>query len=117
MMLVKAEDFKEIGMMDYDSFPQYWADADFSLRAGKLGYRLLVDHESVIYHKVKVPSESTRASISGLLGSGKLLFDVKSPSNIVSVTRFYYRHFPIGAVPLGIFLYYQRRARSALPRH
>lgn len=114
MMLVKAKYFEEIGLMDYNSFPQYWADADFSLRADKLGYKLLVDHESVIYHKIKVTSNRTGANRRSLLKSGKLLFDVRSPWNIVFVTRFYYRHFPICAALLSILYFYQRIILNAI---
>ncbi len=41
-MFVPAGIFAEVGMMDAKAFPQYFGDADFSLRAKRFGYSLRV---------------------------------------------------------------------------
>jgi GT2 family glycosyltransferase len=43
--------FREIGFFDNDNFPQYHGDADFSLRAARAGYSLLVEPRSVVYRR------------------------------------------------------------------
>lgn len=43
--------FRELGLFDNDSFPQYHGDADFSLRAARAGYSLLVEPRSVVYRR------------------------------------------------------------------
>lgn len=43
---------EEIGFYDVESFPHYASDYDFSLRAKKVGYSLLISTESVVYSKI-----------------------------------------------------------------
>jgi len=117
MMVVKVEYLEDLGLMDETTFPQYWADSDFSLRARKRGYTLLVDQESVIYHKVDITSERSGTRRRELLRPGSLLFDVKSPVNICFVTRFFSRHFPSITMPILVFSFYQRWVRGVLIGH
>lgn len=49
-MLVKKEVFKTVGLFD-DKFYLYYEDADLSMRAGKIGFRILYVPSSVIWHK------------------------------------------------------------------
>lgn len=43
--------FRKIGYFDDLNFPQYHGDADLSLRAVKVGYRLLVEPRSIVYRR------------------------------------------------------------------
>ena len=47
--LIPIDVFNEVGMYDRTHFPQYFADADLSLRAEKVGYHLAVTPESICY--------------------------------------------------------------------
>jgi len=48
-MLVRAEVFGKIGLLDEDYF-LYWEDADFSVRAKKAGFRRIIAARSQIKH-------------------------------------------------------------------
>jgi len=48
-LLIRKEVFQKIGLLDEDYF-LYYEDADFSLRAGKNGFSLLVVPDSRVYH-------------------------------------------------------------------
>jgi GT2 family glycosyltransferase len=50
--LIPASAFREAGLFDEVNFPQYMADDDFSLRAQKLGYALIVDTNCVVFSHV-----------------------------------------------------------------
>ena len=51
IMLVGTAVFKDIGLLDYKSFPHWWADTDFSYRAYKKGYRIIYEPRSKMWHK------------------------------------------------------------------
>ena len=42
-LVLPAAALTEIGVMDAKAFPHYWSDSDFTLRARRAGYRLVVD--------------------------------------------------------------------------
>lgn len=48
--LVRREVFDSIGFFDEHFNPYGWEDADFSLRAGDAGYRLVYAPQAVVYH-------------------------------------------------------------------
>lgn len=51
LMLVKAQVFRKIGLMDEKAFPAgFGEENDFGLRARKAGYKLRVDDSVFIYH-------------------------------------------------------------------
>ena len=51
LFLAKKEVFSQIGWFDEIFNPYGWEDVDFSLRAGKKGYKILYVPKAVIYHK------------------------------------------------------------------
>jgi GT2 family glycosyltransferase len=76
-MLVKKEVFKKIGLLDEDYF-LYWEDADFSLRAGKAGFKKIVVTSSWVYHFEK--SEKNKENkIYWLVISGLIFFKKNTP--------------------------------------
>ncbi|MGE5344849.1 MAG: glycosyltransferase family 2 protein [Acidithiobacillales bacterium] len=50
--LVPREVFSRIGLPDAERFPQAWGDVDFTLRAKKAGFRLLVAPAARLFHEV-----------------------------------------------------------------
>jgi len=48
--LVPARVYRDVGLYDAANYPQYHADAEFSMRAARAGVRLMVEPESVIYN-------------------------------------------------------------------
>jgi GT2 family glycosyltransferase len=47
-LVVPTAIFVEVGWMDAETFPHYWGDSDFTLRARKAGYRLAVDPDVIV---------------------------------------------------------------------
>jgi GT2 family glycosyltransferase len=47
--LIPTGAFREAGLFDEVNFPHYMADEDFSLRAHKIGYALIVDTSCVVF--------------------------------------------------------------------
>ncbi len=76
-MLIKVSVFKTTGLLDEDYF-LYWEDADFSVRAKKAGYQLLVSAHSQIYHQEK-SNEQNPYKIYWLVLSGLLFFQKNTP--------------------------------------
>jgi len=62
-MLIKKEVINKIGLLDQDYF-SYTEDADFSYRARKAGYKIMVIPESIVWHK--------KSASAGIKGSNKL---------------------------------------------
>lgn len=55
-LLVPKEVFEKIGLLDEDFF-LYWEDADFSIRAKKASFQLMVYPEAKVFHKVSQSSK------------------------------------------------------------
>lgn len=77
-MLVKAEVFRVVGLLDEDYF-LYWEDVDFSVRARKAGFKNIVVTGSWIYHFEKSEQEK-KNKIYWLVVSGLIFFKKNSPS-------------------------------------
>ena len=80
--------FKEIGLYDNANFPQYAADDDFSLRAKRYGYKLLIKPDIFI----RSHTGETGVSLEKIHYNYKyfkdLFFSIKSPLNLKIRYRF-----------------------------
>ena len=93
--LIPREILIKLNLYDAKHMPQYIADADFALRAGKLGYKVMVTSDSRIYNNV----ENT-----GGISIGRqrikwrqfisIFTSLRSPEYFPSRTRFIFRHCP-----------------------
>lgn len=72
-MLVRAEVFAKIGLLDEDFF-LYWEDADFSVRAKKAGFSLLISANAHVRHFEK-SEETKKNKVYWLVLSGLLFFE------------------------------------------
>ena len=88
-MLIKKEVFEKVGVFD-DNFFLYVEDADLCYRTTQAGYKIIVSHNSKIYHKV---SSSTKENLSLLplyyVTRNRLYFASKSFSFIFFLTLVY----------------------------
>ncbi len=89
--LIPATAFTEVGFFDRKNCPQYQGDAEFSLRAKLLGYRLLVEPGSVVYNKTSV-SSGTEALNQVRLRD--MLTDYRSPFYFRANYALYRDHCP-----------------------
>lgn len=103
-VLFSVQVIKEIGHYDSRHFPHYGADNDFSLRARKNGYRLIVSTESIIYTDVDNKGYDTVHHVMTIKSYIKSLFDRKSSRNIYSRTNMAFAYIPWFYIPVYILL-------------
>src|SRR5712692_1687160 len=92
-VLIPAQSFREIGLVDSQAFPHHWADHDFHYRAMKAGYRYFIAPKAVVWN---VPNK-VRPEASELFTSAGVrwfLFNRRSAMNIPTVRRLLKRHLP-----------------------
>lgn len=79
--LIPAGAFSELGLLDQKSYPQYHGDAEFSLRAQRRGYRLLVEPRSQVIHRSTISTGTealNRERFRNLVGSIRSPFYFKA---------------------------------------
>ncbi len=74
-MLVPLEALRRVGLFDQERLPHYAADYEFSIRAGRAGYRLLVDYGAVLVNRLP---ERPYAQEEGVPGLGMLMRQLTS---------------------------------------
>jgi GT2 family glycosyltransferase len=104
-----SELFTALSGFDADAFPQYYGDADFTLRAGQSGRSCVVSYSCWVSNDVKTSGlnfyarVSPKAFISGL-------FSRRSSYELRTTVRFARRWCPRHLLPLYLVLYYLRYA-------
>lgn len=78
-ILIPIKAFRELGMYDITYFPHYMADEDFSLRAKKAGYQLLISTQAAVYNHVNETGLKNRKK--NLRYYVDLFTSIKSPVN------------------------------------
>ncbi len=107
-VLVPARAYADVGLYDQLNFPQYFGDADFSLRAKAQGYSLLVAPSSVVL----VDDTSSWVFKAFEKGSWSFIFEalgsIKSQYNFKVRYKFYRRYWPgswLGALS-GFYIHF-----------
>jgi len=90
-VLLHKSCFDKVGYFDEKVFPQYHADIDYSLRAKKAGFRIMVYPELLCWNDTEMSgiSHIKKKSIPVFI---KTLFSLRSNYNIMKDIRFYNRH-------------------------
>jgi len=90
-VLVPAETFREIGLVDQENFPHYWADHDFHYRAMKAGYQYYLATAATIWN---VPNQAPAEANDLFSSSGArwFLFNRRSAMNMPTLRRLLKRH-------------------------
>lgn len=81
--------YQKVGMVDEKNFPQYHGDSDFTFRAKKRGYNLIVNPKLKIYNDTDNSGLIHNDNINNLFRS---LFSIRSSYNIVKEYKFYRLH-------------------------
>ena len=114
-VIIPKEVFEKIGLYDRKAFPQYFADADFSLRAKEAGFGLKVTKYAKLYNYVESAWDNKLMKTKKASAITKMLFKFNSPYNMKARYIFYKRHFD-GFYPQYFIRYYAHFARRlALP--
>jgi GT2 family glycosyltransferase len=103
--LVPAHAYREIGLYDQISCPQYLGDAEFSLRARKAGYRLIVEPRSRILNKSAI---SGGTAVLNRLSATELVTDRRSPFYSKANYKVYRDYCPYHPFPLFLAIRYAR---------
>jgi len=93
--LIPKHVFDKIGLYDARTFPHYGADYDFSLRAYRAGFALVLHPSCHLYTKTKLTGISNvhrKISMREWLQS---FSSIKSPNNLEIRLRFGLRHAPL----------------------
>ncbi|MBU1862623.1 MAG: glycosyltransferase family 2 protein [Candidatus Omnitrophica bacterium] len=98
--LIPVKVFKEIGLYNQKKLPHYGADYEFSIRAKKKGYRLVVNYNSVVTDIKEGKSELSRSREAGLKRMITQLTLFQSPSNLYHRLRFTLLCCPKLLIPL-----------------
>jgi len=93
--LIPVPVFRTIGLYDVRNFPHYAADYDFSLRARKAGYTLLLHPACYLYSKTKLTGISNARQKMSLAAWLASFHSIKSPNNLKIRWRFGLRHPPL----------------------
>jgi GT2 family glycosyltransferase len=94
-VLIPAKVFKNIGLYDAKLFPQYYADADFALRAYKAGYKILLDYDSHVYSEINLKNigiHKSKITIKAFLHTFKGHYSL---NNYWVLNNFAKKHFPL----------------------
>ena len=93
--LIPVAVFRQIGVYDDTNFPHYAADYDFSLRASKFGYDLLLHPDCFLYSKTNLTGISNIHNKISFAAWVKSFNSLKSPNNLTIRFRFGFRHAPL----------------------
>ena len=94
--IFSVELINKIGLYDHLAFPQYTADEEFSLRAQKIGYKLLVSVKSVVFSDIEKTGINFKHGAPSWPMFIKSLSSIRSANFLPSRIRFAYRH---GKIP------------------
>jgi len=87
--LVPIEVFRRVGGFNKEKLPHYGADYEFTTRAKRAGYRLVVCHAAKVYAKLDITGlQVPEGRILSVRECWSLLFSPKSKTNII-----YYSHY------------------------
>lgn len=108
-VLIPADVFQAVGLLDEARLPHYFADHDFYLRCRAAGVALLVAMD------VEVDIDETRSSVAaaaygqGLAGLRTALTSPRSHRNLAYQREIYRKHYPIrGLHWIGVLLFLTR---------
>lgn len=90
-VLIPFEVFEKIGLYDTEHYVHYMADVEFTVRAKRAGYRLVISPSSIVYEHV----EATALQVNSQLPVRKFwkgLWERYSPINIPMRYHFAMRH-------------------------
>ncbi|GMV78688.1 MAG: hypothetical protein AMXMBFR79_18180 [Chitinophagaceae bacterium] len=106
--LIPLHLFEKIGLYDNINFPHYAADHDFSLRAKRHGYKLLIFPSVVVKSHIEQTGISIENSKLSLKYFYNLFFSIKSPVNLklryrwaIKNTKLKFLYFMIGLCRVG----------------
>lgn len=108
--LIPVEVFKKVGNFNYSRLPHYIADYEFTNRAKKNGFDLLVDTKAIVKHHWEATGlkiDQTK-SVLGVGTAWNLVFGRKSMNNIVDWINFLLLACPEKYLYLNLYMAFWR---------
>lgn len=103
-ILVPIQVFRQGIWLDRDNFPQYAGDSDFSMRARRAGFKLVVWPQSLVYNKINHSGLDTKLLLGIEPFSFRLFFQtftsVKSSKAFRTFGKWMLRHTPVWSWPM-----------------
>jgi GT2 family glycosyltransferase len=93
-LIIPSFAINDVGFFDEKNFPQAIADSDFSLRASKKGYSLVVATKPYLFSYTKETSRKHYEKTYNIRNMFKRLFAKKSSSNLIYLFKYNLRHCP-----------------------
>lgn len=93
--LIPAIVFAKIGLFDANNFPQYCADEDFTIRARKKGFRIIIHTEALIYNCYEYTGTGNSALNENFSTFLKSFFNFKSVNYLPIKIRYVRKHHPV----------------------
>jgi len=93
-LFIPIEVFQMIGFFDEKNFPQANADADFSMRANKKGYGLIVSTRAYLFSYTEDGPDKYYESKYNIENFFKRLYEKRSKQNLYYLLKFNFRHCP-----------------------
>lgn len=81
--LIPIEVFKKIGNFNFVKLPHYGADYEFTYRAKRNNFNLIVSHKARVFAKLNITGLNTNKKILSFKECFDLLFSKKSKTNII----------------------------------
>jgi len=103
--LIPASVIDEVGLWDEKTFPQYYGDSDFTLRAKKTGYKIMAFPQLKLWNDKSSSGLSHGGTLKGLY---LVLTDIRSGSKLNINFLFYKRHAISFLAYRELILYYLR---------
>lgn len=100
-VLIKSEVFEKIGLYNNDKFPQYAGDLEFSMRAKKNGYNLIICSKSIIYNNTDSCNDILHNKEMTVTLFLKSLFSIRSNCNL-KLRYYLYKYY--SPTPIRNFL-------------
>tara|TARA_R110002020_G_scaffold434476_2_gene644599 strand:- start:8479 stop:9339 length:861 start_codon:yes stop_codon:yes gene_type:complete len=95
---------KEIGYFDQEKLPQYFADFDFSQRALRAGYNVVISWDLHIYAHIALTAKGNRSN-TNFINLLKSFSKANTPNNYKSTWYFYKNHLKAAAHIAFVFHY------------
>ncbi|PRY37662.1 GT2 family glycosyltransferase [Spirosoma oryzae] len=117
--LIPMDVFAKAGLFNAEKYAHYMADIEFSIRAKKAGYRLIVDAKSIVYEIVQATGIQVEKGLTFKQFINSFT-SIKSPTNLTvrynfalehSRTKHLYFCFDIGRICAGFLLRKLRTVR------
>lgn len=93
-VIIPIQAFKDAGLYDEKNFPQYFGDAEFSLRAKRAGYELYVNSKTKLFADVTSSWVSKQIQKPKISFFKDVFFSIRSPYQFKTRVLFYKLYWP-----------------------